>query len=270
MAFVWDVDGTVLYKHQFPAHVRALAWSPDGAQLLAATATTVSFFNAQTGALLAENGAQHTASITSLGWAQGTIPLALSAGTDKTAIVWSAQSHQPLMIFRGHTSAIETLAVLATTVATASDGGVARVWSALSGQEIHGYYSQSQHPLRTAAFSLQGRLAIGGDDGVVFLWGDGRICQRQVPDVFGIHCLDGAIHLQGHTQPVRALAFSPDGTRLATSGDDKQLIIWSMQTLKPLLIQRQHDVPVALSWSPSGLLLAGALGQHVTLWHIQV
>jgi WD domain, G-beta repeat len=192
MAFVWKVDGTVLFGHQFPVPVGALAWSPDGTQLLAGTATTVSFFNARTGVLLAENAASHTAPITAMGWTQEAVPHALSAGLDTTALVWSVQSHQPLAVFRRHTSAIEALAVLGTIVVTVSDGGVARVWSAQGVQEIHGYYSQSQRPLRTAAFSSTGRLAIGGDDGLISVWGNGQTCQRQVQDAFGVHCLDEA------------------------------------------------------------------------------
>ncbi|WP_338248101.1 WD40 repeat domain-containing protein [Dictyobacter halimunensis] len=268
--FVWNVDGVVLYQHQFSAHVRSLAWSPDGAQLLAAVANVVFFFDAHTGKLLAEDGVHHTASITSLGWTQETVPRAISAGTDKVTIVWDGQSHQPLSIFRGHTSSIETLATLSTTVATASNGGVTRVWSALSGQEIHGYYFQNARPLRAAAFSSQGILAVSGDDGVISLWGDGRTCQRQVPDAFGVQCLDSAMHLRKHTHPVRALAFSPDGRWLASGGDDKQLIIWSMQTMKPLLVQQQQEPLTAFAWSSSGNLLGGAFGQHVMLWHIQI
>ncbi|GCE29477.1 hypothetical protein KDA_49610 [Dictyobacter alpinus] len=269
LLLVWNLDGTVLYQHQFLLPIHALAWSPDGAHLLAATGQTVSFFQAHTGVLLAADGAHHTASITSLGWTQEPIPRALSAGIDTTAVVWSAQSYQPLAVFRGHTSSIETLAVLTTTVATASDGGVTRVWSAISGQEIHGYYFQNARPLRAAAFSSLGTLAVGGDDGAISLWDDGRTCHRQRHEDFGLQCLDEAIHVQGHRHPVRALAFSPDGLYLASGGDDQQLIIWSMQTRQSLLVQRQQETPAALSWSPSGHLLAGAIGKHVALWQVR-
>ncbi len=272
IAFLWKLDGTVLRTLQFNAPVRALAWSPDGAQLAAGSANIVSFFDTQTGSQLAENAGQHTASVTSLGWTdtQGSAPLALSAGADKRAVVWNGQSHQPQVIFRQHTSAIEALAVLATTVATASFGGVVRVWSATTGQELHGYYSDSQQAFRAIAFSSLGTLAVGSDDGILHLWSAGRICMQQIHDAFGLHCVDGAAHLQEYTRPIQAIAFSPDGTLLATGGDDKKLIIWSVQKKTPFLIQDQQDALVALAWSPSGRFLAGATGLQVTIWQVHL
>ncbi|GCE15023.1 WD40 repeat domain-containing protein [Tengunoibacter tsumagoiensis] len=270
-AFVWNREGgTIRSRYQFSAPIEAMAWSPDGTHLLIGSSNTVSFFNAATGVLLAENATQHTAPLTSLGWTQESVPRALSAGTDNQAVVWSGQSYQPLVIFRHHTSAIEALAIAQTTVVTVSEGGLARMWSALNGQELHGYYSVNQQALRSAALSSTGSLAIGGDDHVISLWMDGRICQHQELDTFGAHCLDEAIHLQGHTQSVRSLAFSPDGRLLASGGEDHTLIIWSQQRRTPLFIQRQKEVPRALSWSPTGHFLGGALGSQVAIWHVPI
>jgi WD40 repeat protein len=269
-ALIWKMDGTVLSELVFNAPVRALAWSPDGMQLAAGSATTVSFFNVQTESLLDENAVQHTAPVTSLAWIEGSasLPLALSAGRDTRAIVWNGQTHQPQVVFRQHTTAIEALAVLAQTVATASHGGVVRVWNALSGQEIHGYYADSLQPLRAIAFSSAGSLALGGDAGIVSLWNDGRTCTLQRQDTFGMRCIDPPAHLPRQNRPVRAIAFSPDGTLLATGGDDNNLIMWSVQTMTPLFQQLQHDAIVALSWSASGQFLAGAVGSRVAVWHV--
>jgi WD40 repeat protein len=267
---LWKPDGTLLQTLHCPSPVGALAWSPDGRQLAVGAATTVSFFDAQGGVLLAANATQHTAALTALGWTDipGVTPLVISAGLDKTAWVWNGQTHRPQMVFRHHTAAIEALSVLAETVATASQGGVTRVWQALNGQEVHGYYASSRQPNRSVAFSSQGALVVGSEDGSIALWNDGRTCMLQVHDTFGLHCLDQAHRLQGHTRAVRALAFSPDGKLLATGGDDHRLILWSMRSMTPLLMQPQQDTLSALAWSPSGRLLAGALGTRVVLWQI--
>lgn len=109
----------------------------------------VAFFDTNTGSLLSTNTRHHPASVTALGWAttHPTVPLAISAGTDKKAIVWNGQSHQPQIIFERHTTPIEAIAVLGEIVATASQGGVVRVWNALSGQEIHGFFSDTQQSM---------------------------------------------------------------------------------------------------------------------------
>jgi WD40 repeat protein len=267
--FIWQRDGSLVQTLPFTAPVRAVRWSPDGQQIVTANATTVSFFQAQTGQILAQDAGHHSAPITALGWTNTPTPLAISAGLDTTAIVWNGQSHQPQTIFRQHTTAIEALAVLAETVATASHGGVTRVWNALSGQEIHGYYADSAQATRAVAFSALGSLAVGGDDHRIQLWTNGRACTQETQDRFGLHCLDSPHHLQAHTRPVRALAFSPDGTLLASGGDDNQLMLWSLHTLAPILRYPQQETIAALAWSPSGRFLAGAVGSHILLWQIE-
>ena len=159
--------------------------------------------------------------------------------------------------------------MLAETVATASHGGVTRVWNALSGQEIHGYYADSAQAMRAVAFSALGSLAVSGDDHRIHLWANGRVCIRETQDRFGLHCLDTPHSLQTHTGAVRTLAVSPDGTFLASGGDDNQLIFWSLHTLAPILIVPQQETITALAWSPSGRFLAGAIGSRILLWQIQ-
>jgi WD40 repeat protein len=41
--------------------------------------------------------------------------------------------------------------------------------------------------------------------------------------------------LTGHTGGVTAVAWSPDGTRLVSGGDDARLVLWSLHTLNPEL-----------------------------------
>jgi WD40 repeat protein len=158
---VWQSNGSLLFLSPVTAPVHAIAWSPDSHSIGVGAGNTLSFFDAQTGALLTRIVGQQAASVTALGWTGGQTspPCVIAAGTDRTATVWNGQSHLPQVVFRRHTTAIEALTVLGETVATASQGGVIRVWSAASGQALHGYYAETLQPFRAIAFSSTGALA---------------------------------------------------------------------------------------------------------------
>jgi WD40 repeat protein len=67
--------------------------------------------------------------------------------------------------------------------------------------------------------------------------------------------------LRGHGAKVTALAFSPDGKRIASGSTDAPVRLWSAETGKPLKVIEKHDGEVvSLSYSPLGsrLLVRGA------------
>jgi WD40 repeat protein len=63
--------------------------------------------------------------------------------------------------------------------------------------------------------------------------------------------------LRGHTQAITALAFSPDGERLATASRDQQVMLWSLASGQPVLtISGAEEQVNALAFSPDGKRLA--------------
>ena len=77
-----------------------------------------------------------------------------------------------------------------------------------------------------------------------------------------------AATLDGHAEAVLCVAFSPDGTVLATGGGDKEIRLWDMWTNTPVqtLTRHRHWVQ-ALAWSPDGLRLAsGSRDGGLCVW----
>jgi hypothetical protein len=74
-------------------------------------------------------------------------------------------------------------------------------------------------------------------------------------------------HLSGRTDWVRAVAWSPDGTRLLTGGDGGARV-WDAATAEPLHQLSGHtDWVRAVAWSPDGTrLLTGGDDGTVRVW----
>jgi WD40 repeat protein len=236
----------------------------------------VRFFDGHTGALLVPARRAHTAQVTSLVWSNAAGQPVISGSLDKRAIVWETQDYLPVAVFTRHTMAIDALSTQpnSAVVASASQGGVVRVWRVDTLQELHGFYQDAQVPMRTVAFAPTGnQLAVGGNDGQVRLWSNGLLCQQSATTAQGTLCLDRPQRFHTHTAPVRAIAWSPNGQYLATGGDDGILAVWtcSQEQRPSLLTMAKLASPVlAVSWSPTHQQIAVASGKNVTIWTMHI
>jgi WD40 repeat protein len=115
--------------------------------------------------------------------------------------------------------------------------------------------------VKCIAFSPTGRLMatgegdlVSGDMGRILIW-DTATGERQFA-------------LDGHTEPVFALAFSPDGARLFSASQDRTTKVWDLKTRQEALTLRGHgDTVRGLALSRDGHLLAtGSSDGTIRLW----
>jgi len=107
------------------------------------------------------------------------------------------------------------------------------------------------------AFSRDGKLFATGDSGsAIGLW--------QVSDCQQI------VFCKGHTDWIRSLTFSPDGTTLASASFDKTVKLWDIRTGECLKTLQAHGRVNSVSISPDGTTLAsGSDDKTVKLWDIR-
>jgi WD40 repeat protein len=165
----------------------------------------------------------------------------VTASADRTARIWSLAQSKPLAVLRGHASDIMAAAFSTDcgAVLTGSSDGTVRVWSAaqksqsalLSGhsEHIHGLaFSPDSSLLASASGSLQ----MGGGDYSVRIWSlKGGEWAAKLPPIT-------------HAGAVNSVAFSPDGSKLVSTADDKMAHIIDATTGKFLQHLRGHEKSV--------------------------
>ncbi|MCG9130902.1 hypothetical protein J5I95_04380 [Candidatus Poribacteria bacterium] len=193
----------------------------------------------------------------------------LAAGSrEGTVYVWNFQNPEELTRLTGHTDYVTSLAFSldGKRLVSGARDNTTRLWDVESGEEIATLPLDEPRCTEGIAFSPCGEIIAGGMDDEIRLWCAEQLTTlRVIPqpensrrtyaltflpcgkylvsgtwwqrgmEKMAIRLWDVAtgenIHtFWGHTTDVQSLAFSPDGTLLASGGDDGTILLWDVKS----------------------------------------
>jgi WD40 repeat protein len=149
-------------------------------------------------------------------------------------------------------------------VVSAGDDRTVKVWDASTGKEVR-TLAGHRAAVTCVAFSPDGKRLAAGILAAkkVLTWEPSEIT------VWDLDTGQAALTLRGHFDyDVRALTFSPDGSRLASAGGDGVLKLWEPATGQEILTLSGHrDWVNGVAFSPDGRYLASASSDGtVVVW----
>ena len=257
-ARIWDTNGKLvmtLKQHKGP--IFSLKWNKTGDSLLSGSVDkTAIVWDVKTGKMK-QQFAFHSAPTLDVDWR--TADSFATSSMDHSIYVCKLGDDKPVKAFKGHTDEVNAIKwdPSGTLLASCSDDFTAKVWNLKKDACVHSF-SDHEKEIYTIKWSPTGPgsdnpdlpliLATASYDATIKLW-----------DVDSGKCLHT---LEGHTDPVYSVAFSPDGKYLASGSFDKHLHIWNVKDGSLMRTYKGEGGIFEVCWNKDGSKIAACFSNN--------
>jgi WD40 repeat protein len=275
-----------------------VAFSPDGNRIASADAGgALKVWEAGRGGPGTFAFRGHTGDVTAADFLPGRRHL-VTGSDDRTLRVWDHHTGREVRTMQGHPGGVSAVAVSrdGTRIVSGNSTGMVKLWDAASGRDLGTFADQAEAIIKLVAFSPDGsRIASSSNTGSIRVWdaatgqalhavhldedwkavvGFSPDCSRVAIGGYEdgrlrVHDLasgKGEWSVAAHGAGVWQVAYSPDGSRVISSGRDYYLRVWDARTGKAVQGIKTLGVVDPLRCLPDGRGILTHAGGMAKTW----